>query len=160
MKKMKLFLLAGAMVAGMFATVGAQAHCGSGTAADKGNNAHDPFGSCEYDGDVHCAQDATDATLFTLDTTASGGAGAQVCNDGSTLPAPVGRAGVYRADSGKITAHVDGDKDQPGSQGMTRVDIDPNAAACKVKIRRGNTGSYWTQGGAMQDTAVLDQCAG
>lgn len=156
MKKMKLFLLAGAMVAGMFATVGAQAHCGN----DTGNNAHDPFGSCEFDGDVKCSQDATDAMLFTVDASAANGNGVQVCNEGRTLPVPVGRAGVYRASSGKITVHVDGEKDMPGSQGMTRVDVDPNAASCKVNVRRGNTGSYWTQGGGMQDSAVLNQCAG
>lgn len=156
MRKSAMIVLALAVVSVLGSVGLSQAnHCGTNSNA----TAHDPFGSCENaGGDVSCGA-GTDAQVATI-STASSGTGVQACNDDGPIP-PYGRASVRVDSSNNVIVGVDGDKDNPGSNGWSRLDVRPGASSCKAQLRRGSSnGTYYTSGGGTSNPDAANNCAG
>ena len=116
----------------------------------------DPMGSCEdTSNNLTCAGTAVGPIAYVATANNASGAGAEVCNGNGPIP-PYGRAAVYRQSNGNVIVGVDGETQNPGSSGWTRVDVRTSGSGCKAQVRRGSTGSYYTAGGGTSNPDVLD----
>lgn len=158
-KRPALLLVVLAFAVAALAGSVAFAHCSPN---DLGENAHDPFRSCESvtgNGHTNCGS-GTEIPDVGAVSMPSSGTGIQVCVEDSSPGPYAGRVGIYRDAAGNVTIFFDGDDatNLGPTGGWVRVDI-RQAPPCRFQVRQGDAGSYWTQGGGTSPTD-LNQCVG
>lgn len=141
MKKTSIALIVLVIAAIAMPMAGALANC-------------DKFGSCEDTTNNLSCGGAPTANAVVAKAYANAN-GAEVCNDNGPIP-PYGRISVFRESNNNVSVSVDGDNNNPGTQGWTRVDVRPGGGGCKAQVRRGSTGYGYGTGGTSSPADVAD----